>query len=101
MPVTTTRRDAVRATGSSDELPGADGRGAVDVAGEAARGDRVGGGEDVVLGAPDLDGHGGARALLVLVVVIRSVDAGAAVTPLVRSPIVTSAHEAVGSPSKT
>ena len=45
--------DATRAR-SSDELPGADRRGPVDVARQAARGDRVGDREHVELGPPDL-----------------------------------------------
>src|SRR6266446_6197272 len=60
IPVTTTRRVMPRPqgqpgpTGSSDELAGADGGCAIDVAGQAAGRDRVGHRDRVELGAPNL-----------------------------------------------
>ena len=69
--------DAASLGRSSDQLPGADGGGAVDVAGEAAGRDRVGDRERVELGAPDLGGHGSPSSMSMR------------------------AHDAVGSPSKT
>src|SRR5260221_10010285 len=72
IPVTTTRRVigllAGRTVDSPDQLPGADRGRAIDVAGQAARRNRVGHGDRVELGAPDLcrdrlliEGHQGPR----------------------------------------